>query len=185
MNRFVSLFGSLTLAIAALTACGDGSGDDGDLPPLFEPRPECEGAPIVPLMGQHHNVISFLEIGEVEDGFDLDGDGEPDNKLAAVGSLARSAIEDSFDDKEILIPFEFFDFDDPRRGRVRQVRHLPRACTSSMRTGRRRDRHPRRRLQRPRRSDRPGHAGDPGNGKDDDCDGLADETDRSRVTAAS
>jgi hypothetical protein len=57
-------------------------------------------------------VISELEIGSVEDGFDLDLDGDPDNKLAAVGSLARSAIDDAFEQFDIIIPFEFFDFDE-------------------------------------------------------------------------
>lgn len=114
MQRFVGLFGSFTLVLTSLgfvAGCGEEGGVP--LPPLFEPKPECEGEAITPLSGQHQSVISFLEIGTLEDGFDLDGDGDPDNKLSSVGSLARSAIEDSFADKEILIPFEFFDFVTP------------------------------------------------------------------------
>jgi hypothetical protein len=57
-------------------------------------------------------VISFLEVGALEDGFDLDGDGEPDNKLAGVGTLAKGAINDSFDSNDIIIPLEFFDVED-------------------------------------------------------------------------
>ncbi|HUH02729.1 MAG TPA: putative metal-binding motif-containing protein [Kofleriaceae bacterium] len=71
----------------------------------------CEGAEVIPLAGTSPMVISELEIGDVEDGFDLDNDGDPDNKLAAVGSLARSAIRDAFESFDIVIPFEFFDFD--------------------------------------------------------------------------
>jgi hypothetical protein len=176
MRRFVSLFGSITLSLVSLGMV-TGCGDDGEtLPPLFEPRPECEGESIVPLQGQHQSVISFLEIGEVEDGFDLDGDGEPDNKLAAVGSLARSAIEDSFDDKEILIPFEFFDFDEPGvddcvkfaiyLGVYKLDEDMDGAETAT--PGGDCNDH----------DDQigPGMPEIPDNGKDDDCDGLADET---------
>lgn len=102
---------ALSVGAAALplsTGCGDDGGGE-TLPPLFEPKPECEGATITPFAGDHQNVISFLEIGDLDDGFDLDGDGDPDNKLAAVGSLAREAIEDAINQYDILIPFEFFD----------------------------------------------------------------------------
>jgi hypothetical protein len=56
-------------------------------------------------------VINKLAIGAAADGFDLDHDGEPDNKLAAVASIAKSAIDDSVKDFSIVIPFEFFDLD--------------------------------------------------------------------------
>ncbi len=100
---------SVSLA-AALTPCALGcGGDDPPLPPLFEPVPECEGDPVVAFAGDHQNVISSIEIGDLADGFDLDGDGDPDNKLAAVGSLARTPIEDALNEYELMIPFEFFD----------------------------------------------------------------------------
>lgn len=101
-----SIYAVLAMAIV-IGGCGE------DKPPLFEERPECTGDVISPGAGQHQQVISFLEIGTAEDGFDLDRDGEPDNKLAAVGQLARSAIEDSFENYELLIPIEFFDFGTP------------------------------------------------------------------------
>jgi hypothetical protein len=105
------------LALALFTVgCGGGEGDDGtDWPPLFEPVPECAGASIVPYAGDHRVVISHLEIGDLEDGFDLDGerdpDGpmEPDNKMSAVGNLAQDAIDGSFEDYSLMIPIEFFD----------------------------------------------------------------------------
>jgi len=59
--------------------------------------------------GTNPIVISKLEIGGPEDGFDLDGDGKPDNKLSAVAGLAKSAIDEAFQNQEIVIPVEFFD----------------------------------------------------------------------------
>ena len=96
----------LLLCVLFASACG---GDDGGKE-LFTPKPECMGETITPFSGSFHQVISKLAIGSVEDGFDLDGDGKPDNKLAAVSSLAQSAIDDSFKNYDILIPIEFFDF---------------------------------------------------------------------------
>ena len=80
-----------------------------DCPPI---RPaECTGQAITPLQGQQSTIISFLEIGLPEQGFDLDGDGEPDNKLGAISSLARSAILDAFKDFALVLPIELFDFE--------------------------------------------------------------------------
>lgn len=100
---------SLITCLVTLAACG---GDSNSAEPLFPDRPECEGQTIAPLSGKHQMVISFLEIGSIEDGFDLDKDGMPDNKLAGVGSLAKGAIDDSFEQFDIVIPMEFFDADD-------------------------------------------------------------------------
>ena len=102
---------SLTWTLAAFALAAAACGDDGDsLPPLFEPEPECMGDSIVPFAGVQQQVISSLAIGEAADGFDLDGDGDKDNKLAGVGGLANGAIEDSFTGYELLIPVEMFDF---------------------------------------------------------------------------
>src|SRR4051794_327412 len=87
-----------------VAACGS----DAKYDP-FAQKPECSGAAITPYMGTNQQVISNLEIGTVEDGFDLNGDGKPDNKLAAVGSLAKDAIASSIANYEIVIPLEFFD----------------------------------------------------------------------------
>lgn len=106
IHKVVSAATTIALPAALLLGCGSDSKD----PPLFEPKPDCMGVAVTPLSGDHAMVISFLEVGKAEDGFDLDGDGDPDNKLAAVGSLAKSAIDDSFDDFSIVIPFELFDF---------------------------------------------------------------------------
>ena len=95
----------LLAGAALLGACGD----DGGGAELFPPKPECMGDGITAYQGMHPQVISHLEIGSSADGFDLDNDGKPDNKLAAVASLAKSAIDDSFKNYSIVIPIEFFD----------------------------------------------------------------------------
>jgi hypothetical protein len=103
MNKRV--LGSIVAGIAGVTAaCGDPD-------PLFEPKPECKGDSVTPFAGTFPQVISTLSIGTTADGFDLDGDGKPDNKLAGVSSIAGSAIEDALNSYDLLIPFEFFDFD--------------------------------------------------------------------------
>ena len=97
----------LGLVAASLgAACG---GDSSGGKQLFTPKPECMGEAVTPYAGTMPQVISSLAIGSVQDGFDLDGDGKPDNKLSAVSSLAMSAISDSMKNYEIIIPLEYFD----------------------------------------------------------------------------
>jgi hypothetical protein len=93
------------LVALGLAACSD-STKRGE---LFVPKPECKGDSVVPYMGTNAQVISQLAIGSAGDGFDLDGDGKPDNKLGGVSSLAQSAIDDSFKNYSIVIPIEMFD----------------------------------------------------------------------------
>ncbi len=181
MKFLVSFLSGISLCCAIGLGAGCGGGDNT---PLFEPKPECVGASITPLQGAHPMVISFLEIGELDDGFDLDRDGKPDNKLSAIGSLAASAIEDSFDNREIVIPLEFFDFDMPAEDECVKFAiylgdyRLDRDGDGDE-TGRDRgdcndfDKDIKR-----------GAAEVPDNGKDDDCDGLADETDTTIETDA-
>jgi hypothetical protein len=95
----------LLLGLLIASGCGGDAGEQ-----LFVPKPECMGASLTPYSGTFPQVINKLAIGSVEDGFDLDHDGKPDNKLAAVSSLAQSSIDDSFKRYDILIPIEFFDF---------------------------------------------------------------------------
>ena len=92
------------VSASLLAACGGGGSGN-----LFEEKPECTGEAITAYAGSNPQVISKLEIGSAADGFDLDGDGKPDNKLAAVASIAKSAIDESLANYEIVIPIEFFD----------------------------------------------------------------------------
>jgi hypothetical protein len=104
MTRALSL-AALAAPFCVFAACGGTSAE----PPLFQPNPECMGASVVAYSGSDDSIISSLAIGSTTDGFDLDGDGKPDNKLAAVGSLASTSIQDSFKNYSVLIPMEFFD----------------------------------------------------------------------------
>jgi hypothetical protein len=123
-------------------------------------------------------VISFLEIGTLEDGFDLDKDGEPDNQLAGVGGLAGGAIEGAFEDFEIVIPLEVFDAGDQVAADecVKLAIYLGSykldedgdGSETASGGGDCNDHDG---------AIRPGVAEVPDNLKDDDCDGLADETD--------
>ncbi len=95
------------VAASFVGACG--SDDSKTKDPLFTPKPECEGEAITPFAGTFPQVMNVLSIGDPQDGFDLDGDGKPDNKLGAVGSLAADSIVDALANYEVIIPLEFFD----------------------------------------------------------------------------
>ena len=98
----------LTLSTVGQLGCG-GDNTVAKDPDLFEPKPECAGAPVVPLGTGPKLVISKLQIGQATEGLDLDGDGKIDNKLSGVANLAASAIDDSFKDYSVILPIEFFD----------------------------------------------------------------------------
>ncbi len=90
-----------------VTACGDDAGPTGS---IFPERPECEGADVVALAGDHRMVVARLNLAEPDEGFDLDGDGLPDNKLGPLKGLAGGPITDAFNEFTIVIPLEIFDF---------------------------------------------------------------------------
>jgi len=130
MNRL--LLGLVAVSLGVIGACGGDGKPPGQQ--LFPPKPECVGDPVAPYAGTFPQVINTLAIGSVQDGFDLDNDGKPDNKFAAVGGLANDAITTSVGNYEVIIPFEFFDLptvaaaSEPSRSALR-------ATSSAARTG--------------------------------------------------
>ena len=103
------------LAVTITAACHSNSDvkPDAGPNPNFTPKPECMGQSVTTLGGMHPQVISALSIGTAADGFDLNNDGMPDNKLAAVSSLAMSSIMDAFNNYEVVLPIEYFNFTTP------------------------------------------------------------------------
>jgi hypothetical protein len=130
-------------------------------------------------------VFSGLGIGRKEQGFDLDGDGEPDNQFSGVASLANSPIEESFEDMEVVLPMEFFDMDevaedDCVKFAIYQSDYRKDLDEDGKDTVR-------------NRGDCNDHVATispdmpeiAGNGMDDNCNGLADETVEGEVTTPS
>jgi hypothetical protein len=159
-------------------ACGD---DGGGGKELFPPKPECMGAEINAYQGVPQQVISKLEIGAAADGFDLDGDGDPDNKLAAVASLAKSAIDDSFTNYSIVIPIEFFGLDAGADECVKFAIYLGAYVTDGDMDGKKAF------IDKGDCNDKesaikPGATENDTNLVDDDCDGKADENAQDEVS---
>ena len=78
----------------------------------FAPVPECMGAAVVPFMGSRTMVVSSLAIADADEGFDLDLDGKPDNKLSPLAALANDSIKMSFTQKhDIILPIEMFGYE--------------------------------------------------------------------------
>src|SRR6185503_1770444 len=94
-------------------ACGTNNNATTGPNQNFTPKPECMGESVTTLGGTSPQVISSLSIGMLSDGFDLNNDGMPDNKLSAVSSLAMSSISDAFNSYEIVLPIEYFNFPQP------------------------------------------------------------------------
>lgn len=96
-----------------LTAAGAGCGSEMMEPMVkvnpFASVPECMGPAVAFKKGEHSLVISSIQIAAANQGFDLDGDGNKDNKLGALSSIANSQLEDTFNlNHDVVIPMEFF-----------------------------------------------------------------------------
>jgi hypothetical protein len=83
-----------------------------DAPPLVvDEPPNCGGDPLLAHQGDAALAISALTIPPITSSYDLDGDGRPDNKLAALSSLAQSSIDDGLMQGTFVVPIELFDRD--------------------------------------------------------------------------
>ena len=120
----------LLLTASAIAACALGCSSKKD---PFKPVPECMGPSIVPFMGSRAMVVSSLAIADADEGFDLDLDGKPDNKLSPLGSLANQTIMMSFTQKhDIILPIELFGYEGSD-STLHQVRLLRRPVQSGPR----------------------------------------------------
>ncbi|MGE5182629.1 MAG: putative metal-binding motif-containing protein [Acidobacteriota bacterium] len=156
--------------IAAAAACGSDSRG-----PLFTPKPECKGDAVTPYQGTYPQVINSLMIGSAGDGFDLDGDGKPDNKLSTVGSLAQSAIDDSFKNYSIVIPIEFFNMAQVAASTCTKFAVYLGAYAQDKDGDGAKAAVPKGDCNDTDATIGPGMPEIPGNFKDDDCDGKVDE----------
>jgi hypothetical protein len=146
---------------------------------LFTSKPACNTDPTVPLTaGDQVLIVNQLNIAPSGEGFDF-GAGMPQNSLWPLEAVARTPILDAFRSRDLIIPIEFFD---DKNGA------MPTPCIKfSFYYGRYKiDREP----DTYKAGDAPGvgdcndhssniHPGATevaGNGLDDNCNGLADET---------
>ena len=170
---------SLAFALIGCTSLlGCGGGDGGGPNPAFVDKLPCSAATNVPRAGDHKLVLANLEIADVTEGFDFNGDGLIDNVFGNIGPLANGSISDSLAKGELVVPMELFDFpavaddtclkmnfylgkyrfDDDNDSKVTTDTKGKGDCNDHEMTI------------------RPGNPELADNGVDDDCDGLADET---------
>jgi hypothetical protein len=91
--------------LVTLLGCGNTKVDP------FKPVPECMGPTVTAFAGDRQLVLSQLAIADYGEGFDLDLNGDKDNKLAALGALANKQIAANFQKAhDIVIPFELFGY---------------------------------------------------------------------------
>ena len=117
---FALLGAGAAIPLTTIGCHGNNAGTaDMTLPPdlgpngYLQPKPECQPGTLAikPLHGDRQMVISSLKIADFNEGFDFNGDGKVDNKLAPLGALANSSITDAFKfQKNIIVPIELFGY---------------------------------------------------------------------------
>lgn len=154
----------------------DSASPDAVAPDAEPPSNLCDDVVVTAGSSAWSMIVSSFAIGMQADGYDLDGDGLPDNRLAAISTLATSGIDDAFAAYDFIVVWEMFG--DPAVGdsvAVAQYAGFYRldadadgAFTATLGAGADCNDHV--------AAVRPGAAEIPGNRVDDDCDGFADET---------
>jgi hypothetical protein len=107
------LAGAAALGVIFFFGCSD---DDDNQPDAGPPHPDayvgpCHADPVPLFGGSHQTLVDSLQIAPGAEGFDLDGDGYIDNILAPLGALANSEIRTGFTEGDIIIAFETFGLD--------------------------------------------------------------------------
>jgi hypothetical protein len=82
---------------------------DSATPVVVGEPPDCGGDPLVARGGDLSLVVSSMVIATLDEGYDLDNDAMPDNKLAAIASLSQTAIADALVAGTLVVPVEIFD----------------------------------------------------------------------------
>jgi hypothetical protein len=108
--------GSVVLAVGC---GGDNPGDnnnsvDAGTDAIVRPDSyigDCQDDPVPVFEGSHQTLLNHLAIASPTAGIDLDFDGRKDNLLGSLGSIANGYIDDSMEVAEIIIPMEFFGLD--------------------------------------------------------------------------
>ncbi len=166
---------------------GGAGGTAGGRSPLLDPVPPCMGESPVLGQGSASDIISKLEIAGLNEGFDFTGDMQVDNVLAPLGALANTPIKDSLAKADVALLIEWFDLDPAQLA-------MPDACVkSAIYVGKYQPDQDGDGARAGGPTDKPAHGGDcndkeaaihpgvaevAGNRVDDDCDGLADETEQ-------